>query len=174
MTEALKKTRGSAAKRLRTAGGMKVTSKRPVPMQRVVSSAQKLLDYAPMLLRIASDEDYQRGLALNDEVLDHLPDDEGADDTVARDGLLLLERLLSRSLSDYAATRSPSPDLPGGAPAAILATLLEQHGLTQSHVPEIGSQGVVSELVNGKREFTARQLRAVAGLSDVAAAPLLA
>jgi HTH-type transcriptional regulator/antitoxin HigA len=153
---------------------MKVTSKRPAPVQRMVSSAQELLDYAPMLLRIASDEDYQRGLALYDEVLDQLPDDEGGDDTVARDGLLLLERLLSRSLSDYAASRSPSPDLPGGAPAAILATLLEQHGLTQSDVPEIGSQGVVSELVNGKREFTARQLRAVAGRFGISADLLLA
>jgi len=174
MTEAFKKTRGNAAEKLRTAGGMKVTSKRPAPVQRVVSSAQKLLDYAPMLLRIESDEDYQRGLELYDEVLDHLPDDEGGDATVAPDGLLLLERLLSRSLSDYAATRSPSPDLTGGAPAAILATLLEQYGLTQSDVPEIGSQGVVSELVNGKREFTARQLRAVAERFGVSADLLLA
>ena len=142
MTEALKKTRGKVARKPRKVSGMKVTSKRPAPVQRVVSSAQKLLDYAPMLLRIESDEDYQRGLALYDEVLDHLPDDEGGDDTVAPDGLLLLERLLSRSLSDYAASRSPSPDLPGGAPAAILGTLLEQHGLTQSDVPEIGSQEI--------------------------------
>ncbi len=29
--------------------------------------------------------------------------------------------------------------------------LMEEHGLRQSDLPEIGSQGVVSEILNGKR-----------------------
>ncbi len=80
-----RETKGGAAREPHAAGGMKVTSKRPAPVQRMVSSAQELLDYAPMLLRIASDEDYQRGLALYDEVLDQLPDDEGGDDEPQED-----------------------------------------------------------------------------------------
>jgi len=35
---------------------------------------------------------------------------------------------------------------------------MDQHGLTQSDLPEIGSQGVVSEILSGKRELNARRL----------------
>lgn len=39
--------------------------------------------------------------------------------------------------------------------------LMEEHGLTQSDLPEIGSQGVVSELLRAKRELNVRQIRAL-------------
>jgi HTH-type transcriptional regulator/antitoxin HigA len=39
---------------------------------------------------------------------------------------------------------------------------MEEHGLTQSDLPEIGSQGVVSEILNGKRERNVRHIRALA------------
>jgi HTH-type transcriptional regulator/antitoxin HigA len=38
---------------------------------------------------------------------------------------------------------------------------MEQHGLRQSDLPEIGSQGVVSEVLAGKRELNVRQIRAL-------------
>ncbi len=34
--------------------------------------------------------------------------------------------------------------------------------LTQSDLPEIGSQAVVSEVLNGKRDLNVRQIRALA------------
>jgi HTH-type transcriptional regulator/antitoxin HigA len=37
-----------------------------------------------------------------------------------------------------------------------------EHGLTQSDVPEIGSQSVVSEVLRGKCELNIRQIRALA------------
>jgi HTH-type transcriptional regulator/antitoxin HigA len=39
---------------------------------------------------------------------------------------------------------------------------MEEHELTQSDLPEVGSQGVVSEILNGKRELNVRQIRALA------------
>ena len=39
---------------------------------------------------------------------------------------------------------------------------MEEHGLTQSDLAEIGSQGVVSEILSGKRELNVRQIRALA------------
>ena len=39
---------------------------------------------------------------------------------------------------------------------------MDEHGLTQSDFPEIGSQGVVSDVLRGKREFDVRQIRALA------------
>jgi len=39
---------------------------------------------------------------------------------------------------------------------------MEEHGLTQSDLPEVGSRGVVSEILSGKRELNIRQIRALA------------
>ena len=41
----------------------------------------------------------------------------------------------------------------------VLNFLMEEHGLTQSDLPELGSQGVVSEIINGKRELNIRQIK---------------
>jgi len=49
-------------------------------------------------------------------------------------------------------------NLPGSSPGEVLRELMNQHNLRQSDLPEIGSQGVVSEILNGKRELNARQI----------------
>ena len=52
--------------------------------------------------------------------------------------------------------------IPGAPSREILRLLMDQHGLHQSDLPEIGSQGVVSEILNGKRDLNLRQVRALA------------
>lgn len=47
------------------------------------------------------------------------------------------------------------------SPVTTLRFLMEQHQLTQSDLPEIGSQGVVSEILRGKRELNVRQIKAL-------------
>ena len=42
-----------------------------------------------------------------------------------------------------------------------LRFLMEEHELTQSDLPEVGSQGVVSEILRGKRKLNIRQIRAL-------------
>ena len=44
----------------------------------------------------------------------------------------------------------------------VLRSLMEAHGLTQSELPEIGSQGVVSEILSGERELNIQQIRRLA------------
>lgn len=39
---------------------------------------------------------------------------------------------------------------------------MDEHGLKQADLPEIGSQGVVSEILNGKRELNVGQIRELA------------
>jgi len=39
---------------------------------------------------------------------------------------------------------------------------MEEHSLNQSDLAEIGSQGVISEILRGKRELNTRQIRALA------------
>lgn len=43
-----------------------------------------------------------------------------------------------------------------------LQFLMDEHNLTQSDLSEVGSQGVVSEIIRGKRELNVRQIRALA------------
>lgn len=43
----------------------------------------------------------------------------------------------------------------------VLRLLMEQHGLTQSELPEVGTQGVVSEILRGKREINLRQVKSL-------------
>ncbi len=44
----------------------------------------------------------------------------------------------------------------------MLRSLMEEHGLTQVKLPEIGSQGVVSEILFGERELNNRHIRRLA------------
>jgi HTH-type transcriptional regulator/antitoxin HigA len=48
--------------------------------------------------------------------------------------------------------------------------IMEEHGLRQSDLPEIGTQGVVSEILSGVRELNVRQLRRLAKRFGVSAA----
>jgi HTH-type transcriptional regulator/antitoxin HigA len=54
-----------------------------------------------------------------------------------------------------------------------LKFLMEQHGLKQGDLQEIGSQGVVSEVLTGKRELNMRQVRALSPRFGVSTASFL-
>ncbi len=61
-------------------------------------------------------------------------------------------------IEDYEAAHHPLPDVTG---VQALKFLMEQHGLKQNDLREIGSQGVVSEILTGKRDLNIRQIRAL-------------
>ena len=46
-----------------------------------------------------------------------------------------------------------------GNPIDTLNALMEEHGLKQSDLSELGSQGVVSEILSGKRQLNVRQVK---------------
>jgi HTH-type transcriptional regulator/antitoxin HigA len=46
-----------------------------------------------------------------------------------------------------------------GNPIDTLKTLMEEHGMKQSDLHEIGSQGVISEILSGKRQINIRQIK---------------
>lgn len=52
----------------------------------------------------------------------------------------------------------------------MLRYFMAEHGLKQSDLPEVGSQRAVSEVLRGKRELTAKQIRALAGRFHVSPA----
>ena len=67
----------------------------------------------------------------------------------------------------YEEEHFPIPESTG---VDVLRFLMDEHGLTQSDLPEVGSQGVVSEVLNGKRELNVRQIRSLAGKFKVSPA----
>ena len=67
----------------------------------------------------------------------------------------------------YEEEHYPIPDATG---VEVLRFLMDEHGLTQSDLPEVGSQGVVSEILNGKRELNIRQVRFLAKKFKVSSA----
>ncbi|AYM75643.1 transcriptional regulator [Janthinobacterium agaricidamnosum] len=71
---------------------------------------------------------------------------------------------IGRLIADYDQEHFPAAPV---SPAATLRQLMEQHALTQSDVPEVGTQGVVSEVLNGKRDLNVRQIKALAQRFDV-------
>ncbi len=70
-------------------------------------------------------------------------------------------------IEDYKTKHHPLPEVTG---VQALKFLMEQHGLKQSDLCEIGSQGVVSEILTGKRELNIRQVRALSKRFGVSAA----
>lgn len=68
--------------------------------------------------------------------------------------------LVAARIRDYESRVHPWPD--ASTPATRLAFLMEQHGLRQCDLPEVGPQSVVSDVLSGKRALNLRQLRALA------------
>ena len=113
---------------------------------------------------IEDEAEYLRALAGVDELVDAT----GGVDEHPLWGLISLAGDRIRAYEDRA---HPWPDT--STPATVLATLMQQHGLRQSDLPEVGSQGVVSEVLAGKRELNARQVKALAQRFGVPADVLL-
>lgn len=107
---------------------------------------------APVANKPTNDEEYREMV----ECLDTLLDRVGEDEDHIFHGLI---KLLSDAIEAYDAETYPAEPV---SPRDMMAFLMEQHGLRQGDLPEVGSQGVVSEILRGKRELNLRQMRALA------------
>ena len=101
--------------------------------------------------------------SLMDQLLEEVGDNE---DHPLADLLDVVGVLVSRYEDEN------TPGLEPADPREVLKFLMEQHGLTQSDLRrEIGTQGVVSEILSGTRRLNARQAKALAkrfGVSPLA------
>lgn len=87
-------------------------------------------------------------------ILDHLLDIVGEDENHELIGLV---DVISHMISMYDEHRNYQIKNVAGIKA--LKFLMEQHKINQSDLPEIGSQGVVSEVLNGKRKLNLKQIK---------------
>lgn len=104
---------------------------------------------------IRDDAHYQRMEA----VLAALLDETGGKENHPAMGLV---DIVGDLIEDYESERYPVSEATGVTGVKALKFLMEQHGLKQGDLPEIGSQGVVSEILSGKRDFNIRQVRTLA------------
>lgn len=104
--------------------------------------------------------DYEKAVA----VLNQLLDAGAADEHFP---LADLTNALGSLIGDYENANATGVEV---GPIDTLRFLMEQHGLSQSDLPEIGSQGVVSEILRGKRDLNVRQIKKLAARFHVPAA----
>lgn len=115
------------------------------------------------LLTIRNARDYDLAV----QHLNGLLDEVGTDESHPLYGLL---DTLGTLIGIYEAGHERLPSANGHE---VLRFLMEEHGLTQAELPEIGSQGVVSEILAGKRELNVRQIRVLARRFHVSPAAFL-
>ena len=120
-------------------------------IEQLTAHYQALTSIVP-LHPLKTDAHYDKAVGLLNALVD-----SGA----ARDGHPLSDLVdtLGVLIGEYDDEHYPQADV---SALDTLRFLMEQHGLTQSELPEIGSQGVVSEVLTGKRELNVRQIRALA------------
>lgn len=129
----------------------------------LVPAWKALRKSAPFLGPIRSERDYKRMQKFMEELLAAVGDDENH----ALADLLDVVGLL---IAEY--DEAQAQDLPLASPQEVLKFLMDQHGLKQSDLrKEIGTQGVVSEILAGNRSINVRQAKALAerfGISPAA------
>ena len=104
-------------------------------------------DIAP----IRDEAHYLRMVAMLEALLDEAAGDENHP-------AMGLVDIVGDLIEDFETERHPLPDVTS---VQALKFLMEQHGIKQCDLHEIGSQGVVSEILTGKRELNIRQVRAL-------------
>ena len=112
------------------------------------------------LLSIRNEREYNAAVKRLNELSDEIGDNE-------KHPLYELLDTLGTLIEIYEEEHYPIPDATG---AEVLRFLMEEHGLTQSDLPEVGSQGVISEILNGKRELNVRQIQILAKKFKVSSA----
>lgn len=116
-------------------------------------------DIAP----IRNEKHYKKLVATLEALLDETEGDE-------RHQAMGLVDIVGDLIEAYEAEHHP---ITPAAALQALTFLMDQHGLKQGDLVEVGSQGVVSEILAGKRELNIRQVRALAKRFGVSAATFI-
>ncbi len=104
-----------------------------------------------VIATIHTEEHYKKAVKLLDKLIDEVSEAENP----------VIESLmdtLGTLIKDYEDRHIPEPK---GDPIGCLKYLMEEHGLKQSDLKELGSQGIVSEILSGKRKLNVRQIKAL-------------
>ena len=120
-------------------------------MKEVVREYRRLRAVVP-LGTLRTKKEYERAVGLLDAILDEIGEDD-------KHPLAELADVIGVFVAKY---EDEHVRLAAAKPEAVLKFLMREHGLRQSDFSEIGTQGVVSEVLAGKRELNTRQIKRLA------------
>ncbi len=101
---------------------------------------------------LRSKKDYEKAVKTLDAILDEIGENE-------RHPLAELADALGLFIENF---EKEHVRMPHASPAEVLKVLTQEHGLRQADLREIGSQGVVSEVLAGRRSLNTRQIAKLA------------
>ncbi|MBC3774557.1 transcriptional regulator [Pseudomonas sp. SWRI99] len=104
---------------------------------------------APLVRKPKSEEDYDVLVRAVDEILEITGEDESHP-------LMSLLDIIGDWIEEWDRTHHPMAEASG---EEVLGYMMREHGLTQSDLPGVGTQSVVSEILSGKRKLNLRQIR---------------
>ena len=113
--------------------------------------AQTLTQSTEFIFVPTSEKEYEQLVELLDEITDIVRDDESH-------SLAKMMDVIGVLVENYEDEHFPEPE---GDPISVLKYLMEENELKQVDLTELGSQGVVSEILNGKRNLNLRQIKAL-------------
>ncbi len=112
----------------------------------------KTLEQASRFIFVpTTEQEYDRLVELLDALTDIVRDDENHP-------LARMMDVIGTLIEIYEDEHVPEP---AANPIEALKHFMAIHQLRQKDLPEIGSQGVVSDILNGRRELNLRQIRAL-------------
>ena len=132
-------------------------------MEEIKKFAEAIQPYWTVMepvLVVRTPTDYDAAVARLNQLLDEVGDD-------VRHPLYGLLDTLGTVVRAY---EEEHVTLPTPTGVETLHYLMAEHGLAQSDLPEVGSQGVVSEILRGKRKLNVRQVQALAARFNVSPA----
>lgn len=124
----------------------------------ITSHFRALTSHVP-LSPIRSEQDYDKAVAVLNQLLDAGAADE-------HHALADLATMLGTLIAAYDEVHYPAMPV---SPVAMLRFLMDQHQLTDSTLPELGSQSKVAEILEGTQELNIQQIKALAARFQVPA-----
>lgn len=104
---------------------------------------------SPLLRKPKTEDDYDMLAQSLDELLDLVGEDESHP-------LMSLVDIIGEWIEAWDHEHRPMPVASG---VDVLRYMMREHGLSQSDLPGVGAQSVVSEVLSGKRQLNLRQIR---------------
>ncbi|HEX8403409.1 MAG TPA: transcriptional regulator [Duganella sp.] len=124
----------------------------------ITSRYEALSSLVPLRV-IRNEQEYEGAVS----ALNRLLDAGAADDDHPLADLL---SALGNFIGDYEDRQYPPDPI---SALEMIRFLMDQHHLSESELPEIGEQDVVSEVLNGKRELNVRQIKELSSRFNVPA-----
>ncbi len=104
---------------------------------------------APFLSAPRTESEYDSLLTFLDQLIDEVGNNENHPLAALMDTVGILIKAYDKEHFSFSE----------GDPINVLKYLMAKQNLTQSDLPELGSQGIVSEILSGKRNLNVRQIK---------------